>query len=783
MFIRDSFTRRNFIGSAGASVVTVILPANAAENPLAPQPYFAGMGRTVASLSRLGAALPADDAAQLASLSRQGDSVALEAAEKILARHTLVRIAIGPDGAPHAEMGEAPRRLMEQGWRAFLIRVSNPGGLTETFDILTNPRGMAAGQMNRWIAEGGFSMAQKPPVVDSINNTGWLKLTWWIAQMSDNDALSGIPVEYRIVQIFSRDRGKRSTTPSFRVGRQSRRAGEMDFECLPTRDVALRISDTDGRGCVASLTITDTQGRVYPPQMMRLAPDFAFQRQIYRGDGESLRLPDGDYTVESKRGPEYLPTVQTVRITGAQGQMEIALKRWIDPAQWGWYAGDPHIHAAGCAHYDVPTQGVSPETMIRHVRGEGLSVAGVLTWGPGYEYQKQFFSGRAISPHASMEHPELQAANNASLVPHDTQKDQESQIRYDMEISRFPSSHAGHLTLLRLSDQDYPGAKKIEDWPSWNLPILKWARAQGAVGGYSHCGAGLDVDSNALPNFLIPEFDATGCAEAIIDVTHDAVDFVAGCDLSPLSELNVWYHMLNCGYRLALAGETDFPCITDERPGMGRSYVQLDKRPMNNDDYEAWIAAFKKGKLYAGDGRSHLLRFEVNGKAGGGDDVALDAPGTVQVTGLVAGWLEPVPTAATRAIRANHQSWHLEHARIGDTRTVAVELVVNGIAVDRRTITADGAPHPVEFRVPIPASAWVALRIMPSVHSHPVFVRIAGKPVRASRRSAQWCRACVDKVWEVKAPFMRDSDRPAAKEAFDHARAAYDRIIRECEVA
>ena len=58
-------------------------------------------------------------------------------------------------------------------------------------------------------------------------------------------------------------------------------------------------------------------------------------------------------------------------ITGAQGQMEIALKRWIDPAQWGWYAGDPHIHAAGCAHYDVPTQGVSPETMIRHVRGEG----------------------------------------------------------------------------------------------------------------------------------------------------------------------------------------------------------------------------------------------------------------------------------------------------------------------------------------------------------------------------------------------------------------------------
>jgi hypothetical protein len=775
------FTRRQVVAGMGAAAGTGLFPARGADAGLAPQPYFAGVGRIVESLSRLGAALPASDAAQLAALAGRNDGAALEAAEKILDRHTLVRVAIGPDGAPHAAMGGAPRRLMEQGWRAFLIRVSNPGGVTDRFELLTNPRAMAPGQMNRWIAEGGFSMAQKPPVVDSINNAGWLKATWWIAELADKDALSGFPVEYRIVQIFSRDRGARRTTPSFRVGGETRRGGEMDFECLPTRDVGLRIIDADGRGCVASLTITDSQGRIYPPQMMRIAPDLEFQRHVYRGDGETVRLPDGDYTVESKRGPEYLPNIQTFKIAGAQGRMDIALKRWIDPAGWGWYAGDPHIHAAGCAHYDVPTQGVSPETVIRHVRGEGLSVAGVLTWGPGYEYQKQFFTGRAISPHASMEHPELQAANNASLIPRDTPKDQESQIRYDLEVSRFPSSHAGHLTLLRLSDQDYPGAKRIEDWPSWNLPILKWARAQGGVAGYSHCGAGLDVDSTELPNFIIPAFDATGCAESIIDVTHDAVDFLAGCDLSPLSELNAWYHMLNCGFRLALVGETDFPCITDERPGMGRSYVQLDRRPMDNDGYEAWIAGFKKGKLYSGDGRSHMLRFEVNGQASGGEDVVLGAPGTVRVSGLVAGWLEPIPTPATRAIRKNHKSWHLEHARIGDTRTVAVELVVNGIAVDRQVIAADGAPHPVEFRARLPKSAWVALRVLPSVHSHPVFARVAGKPIRASRRSARWCRSCVDKVWEVKSPFMRTSDLAAAALAFDHARTAYDRIIRECD--
>jgi hypothetical protein len=32
-------------------------------------------------------------------------------------------------------------------------------------------------------------------------------------------------------------------------------------------------------------------------------------------------------------------------------------------------------------------------------------------------------------------------------------------------------------------------------------------------------------------------------------------------------------------------------------------------------------------------------------------------------------------------------------------------------------------------------------------------------------------------------PFMRESDRPAAAEAFDHARQTYDKIIAESDVA
>jgi hypothetical protein len=40
---------------------------------------------------------------------------------------------------------------------------------------------------------------------------------------------------------------------------------------------------------------------------------------------------------------------------------------------------------------------------------------------------------------------------------------------------------------------------------------------------------------------------------------------------------------------------------------------------------------------------------------------------------------------------------------------------------------------------------------------------------------------CVDKVWEVKSPFIRAKERPAAAQAFDHARSVYDAILSESE--
>jgi hypothetical protein len=745
------------------------------------QPYAAAVGRLADTLARLGSPLQPQDRSRITSLSGSGDVRAIESIEGILNRYTLMRLSVDGQRFIQTTTGGADPVLVEQGWRLFLVRIANSNGITDPFDVLTSEPAMLPGHMDRWLATGGFSMAQHPPVVDTVNYTGWLKQNWCLTQLVDRSALTGQPIEYRILEFFSRDKGRQSVTPSFAIGPALRRGQKLEFNCLPSHDVALRIRDTDGRGCMASLIVRDEVGRFYPPQVMRIAPDLPFQKQVYRADGETLRLPEGTFSIESRRGPEYVLTATKVQVTGSGASVDVTLERWIDPANWGWYSGDTHIHAAGCAHYDVPTEGVSPETMIRHVRGEGLSIGEVLTWGPGYDYQKQFFSGHAISPHAGLEHADLQQANSVNWEPKDTPKDQESLLRYDMEISRFPSSHAGHLVLLRLSNQEFPGAAKIEDWPSWNLPILRWARAQGAVTGYAHCGAGLEVDTQDLPNYRIPPFDGLGTNEAIIDVTHGEVDFLSGCDLMPTSELNAWYHMLNCGFRLAMVGETDFPCISDERPGTGRSYVKLDNRPGGDAGYEAWIHGLKRGHLYFGDGRSHVLEYSVNGHFSGGEDIALRSPGTVEIAALVAARLEPTASAETRAIQSDNQSWHIEHARIGNSRQVPVEIVVNGEPVAHVPLIADGTPRPLRFQVKISKSSWVALRVLPSVHTHPVFVTLGGKPIRASRRSARWCRACVDKLWEVKSPFMRPSETGDAATAFDHARASYDRIIGECE--
>ena len=309
-------------------------------------------------------------------------------------------------------------------------------------------------------------------------------------------------------------------------------------------------------------------------------------------------------------------------------------------AKLGWYSGDHHVHAAGCGHYESPTEGVTPEDMWRHILGEDLDVGCVLSWGPCWYAQKQFFDGK-IHPLSTRDYL----------------------MRYDIEVSGFPSSHAGHLCLLRLKEDDYPGTTRIEEWPSWDLPVLKWGKSQGGVVGFSHSGWGLKTSDDKLPTYEVPPFDGIGANEYIVDVVHDAVDFISTVDTPAPWELNIWYHTLNCGYRAKISGETDFPCIYGEHVGLGRVYVKL---PDGQLDFDQWCEGIKLGRSYVSDGKSHLIDFQVNDRAPGesGSELKLDAPATVKVTAQVAAHLDSAISPEARAIhdRSLEQKpyWDLE---------------------------------------------------------------------------------------------------------------------------
>ena len=725
------------------------------------QPLVAQARRIVDALAFVGQPLAADEQAEFEAALGQADRPeVVELLQKLLDQRALAAVTINPESRVKVARGPAAAQLHQNGWSVFLIKVHNEAGVTAAL----RAQSPQAGPLYK-----RSSGSPNPPlaVLPKDVPDRWLELEMYTGRPL-NATLSGFPLEYRIIQLYSREQGQREATLSFDVGQGTQDLGFRNevpilFDCQPAVEVTLEVLDVDGTPTTGQFVFRDARGRVYPTRTRRLAPDFFFHDQIYRHSGESVSLPPGKYDVTYSRGPEYRILHREITVPEtAQHHESFRLQRWIKLADLGWYSGDHHVHAAGCAHYEAPTQGVTPQAMMRHLVGEDLNVGCVLSWGPCWYYQKQFFNGQVH---------ELSTNDNV--------------MRYDVEVSGFPSSHAGHLCLLNLREDDYPNTTKIEEWPSWDLPVLKWGRDQGGVVGFSHSGWGLKIDGDYLPNYNMPPFDGIGANEYIVDVVHDVCDFISSVDTPAVWELNIWYHTLNCGYTCRISGETDFPCIYGERVGLGRIYVKMPAA--DKLSYEKWVAGVKDGRSYCNDGLSHLVDFRINGLGVGepGDQeqasvlaVKRDEPLKINVS--AAAMLEETPRDDIRGRRLDQQPyWHVERARVGDSRRVPVELIVNGQVVERREIEADGSVQPLEFHYQPQRSSWVAVRIFPSSHTNPIFVEVDGEPIRASRRSAEWCRRAVDVCWEQKVKNIREAERETAQQAFDLARQAYDKIVTE----
>lgn len=770
-----------------------------------PQPLLAQSIRLEEALQFLGSSLSNEDAHHIHMLKDKPlNAETTLHIQQILDPYCLFMVDINPEARVKVMRGPASATLIQGGWKSFLVKVHNQARVPAKLNV-ESPN-----------AEPPFFKSAFGPVVkeENILSPGQVQNRFLDISIYRNrplqENLSGLLLEYAVVQIFSKDAGQRQAEISFNIGQGSQDIGfrnsvDVLFNVKPSVKVVLGVKDDDGSPTMASFTITDDIERnlpdslktknfsqwglgaaglnfaianlefevftkelqgVYPLPSRRVAsfdpyPDFFFQPQIYRADGEHVILPPGKYNVTFTRGPEYLPQKITLTVPENVESMNVdfKLKRWINMAKLGWYSGDHHVHAAGCSHYESPEEGVPPLHMLRQSQGEDLNMATVLAWGPSWYHQKTFFTGDI-----------------------DTLSTEQNIMRYDVEVSGFPSSHAGHVVLLKLNEDDYPGTTKIEEWPSWTLPVMQWAKSQGALTGYAHSGWGLEPISrnNSLPNYVTPKMDGIGANEYVVTVTHDVVDFYSAGD-TPLNwELNMWYHSLNCGYRVRISGETDFPCIFDERVGMARSYFQQEGKL----DYNSYIEGIKDGRSYVSDGYSHIIDFAVDdAKMGiGKSELSLKGSKTVSIKGKVAAYLPEVQTEMGASIAKRkffeQPYWNIERARVGQTRKIPVELIVNGEAVEKKEIVADGNWVDVSFSYPVKKSSWIALRVPASAHTNPIFVLVNDKPIQI-KESAEWCRKAVDQCWKMKQPNIRESERGDAEEAYNEARNTYDRIAKE----
>ena len=138
-----------------------------------------------------------------------------------------------------------------------------------------------------------------------------------------------------LVSLYSRDAGKREARFSFDVGQGTQDLGfrgdaDVLFDCAPARTITLRVRDENGEPTTGCFLIRDHGQRVYPSQAKRITPDFWFHPQIYRADGETVRLPDGQYTIEFSRGPESVTETRSVTVAADTRELSFAVKRWIE---------------------------------------------------------------------------------------------------------------------------------------------------------------------------------------------------------------------------------------------------------------------------------------------------------------------------------------------------------------------------------------------------------------------------------------------------------------------
>jgi len=485
----------------------------------------------------------------------------------------------------------------------------------------------------------------------------------------------------------------------------------------------LRLTVLDGatgRITPARVSIVAGDGRSFAPDDAWRHADDGFDRSqrsleygyFHTAGSSAITAPAGPLELEVSRGPEYRVVRRTVTLRAdSTSSLRIVLNRLADLPAAGWFSADLHVHMNyGGAYRNTPAR------LAFQARAEDLHlVENLIVNKEGRVPDIGYFTGRP------------DPVSTASTL-----------IVHDQEYHTSVWGHTGLLGLTRnLILPGYAGYANTAaaSLDPLNADVFDLAHAQDGLSGYVHPFDGYPDPSDTTKPLTheLPVDAALGKVDY-----YEALGFVDDYAVTA----RVWYQLLNCGFRIPAGAGTDamanFASLRGP-VGMNRVFAKL-AAPLT---HRRWLAALKAGRTFASNGP--LLGFTLNGRDLG-SELSL-RPRDREVV-------------ATVSLKSNVPVDQLEIVRNGSV------IATVPLSPDRTTASA---------RIPLPVrgSGWYLLRargnspaypildVYPYATTSPIYVTVAGQPIR-SPRDADYFASWIARL-ETAAKANRDWNTDAEK--------------------
>jgi len=503
----------------------------------------------------------------------------------------------------------------------------------------------------------------------------------------------------------------------------------------PMVHVLVTVLDQAGKPTPARVSVTGQDGRAYAPNDAWMHADDSFVRSerpveahYFHASGTAkVDVPPGNVTVEALKGFEYRAAAQTVHIAADESaKLTIRLQPISLPQESGlhWVSGDVHVHMNyGGAYRNTPAH------LVFQAAAENLSIVENLIVNKEQRIPDIAYFSTKADP----------ASTAGALLLHGQE---------------FHTSYWGHLGLLNLTQYflipgyaGYPGTAAASLYPT-NADVADMAHEQHALVGYAH-------PFDTIPD---PAKDASLTDELPVDVALGKVDYIEVVGFSDhRSTADVWYRLLNLGFRLPAAAGTDamanFASLRGP-VGLNRVYVKVPSGPLN---ISSWLNSLKQGHTFATNGP--LLGFTLGDK-GPGDEVKVPAAGK----GIkFRAWMRSI-------VPVDH-----------------LQIVCNGSVVRDFKLSGDHDSAEVPDSLSIPRSGWCLLRawsekseypildVYPYATTSPIYVNVAGSTPKSSEDAAYFV-AWIDRLIEsakANQDWNTDAEKISVLKLLDQARNIY----------